>query len=179
MADANQHGMMARPQEVDPSRPLGYRYEAVIDYMIANPNMTRGEIAEALGYTPAWFSTFTSSSAFRARYAFRRGEYVERLEDGVHAQVLEIAKKGAERVIGELDKGDECDPMFALDAQTRALKALGFAAPPSKSTVINNNVNVDQGHGQYRDQLSAARRRMVTVARMEGGQEVQAPDEDG
>lgn len=56
---------------------ISYTHDAVIDYIIANPQASQGNIASTFGYTPAWMSTIINSDAFQARLRSRRGEVVD------------------------------------------------------------------------------------------------------
>lgn len=114
---------------VDSESPIKYRYEAIIDYMLANPNMKQGEIARELGYTQAWFSQIVTSDGFRSRYSARRIALNEEQERQISAKLVDMANKASDRVIEELNKGEDCDASFALDAATRALRSIGFGAP--------------------------------------------------
>lgn len=56
---------------------ISYTHDAVIDFIIANPSASQGNIASTFGYTPAWMSTIINSDAFQARLRARRGEIVD------------------------------------------------------------------------------------------------------
>ena len=116
----------------DPEQPLRYRYEAIIDYMLANPHLTQGQIADLIGCTQGWLSQVISSNGFQARYAERRHALSQEQERLLSHKIYDMASKASDRVIAELDKGEDCDAGFALDAATRALRAIGMGAPPSK-----------------------------------------------
>lgn len=165
------HGAVSFPQDVDPTRPLNYKYEAIIDYMILNPQKDKGEIAQDLGFTAPWLSTLTSSDAFIARYSFRREQWAGEMEGKVQAQIFEMAEKAAKRVIQELEKED-CDAQFALEASTRALRGLGFGSPKSQPAVhlTQTNVHVDRRNQvELREVLEGAQRRLEGVSRIIDG----------
>lgn len=159
---------MRAPSHED-SQVLNYRYEAIIDYMLANPQMTRQEIAETLGYTQAWFSTLTHSDAFLARYEERRLEFAGELKEKTARKIYDVANAAAERVLERLE-GDECPGNFALDAMTGSLRSLGFGAPTGRGGVqVNTQVNVPQSAYTAEDKsnLAAARARLERVSQME------------
>jgi hypothetical protein len=56
---------------------VSYTHDAVIDFIIANPQASQGQIAATFGYTPAWMSTIINSDAFQARLRTRRNEVVD------------------------------------------------------------------------------------------------------
>jgi hypothetical protein len=115
----------------DPEVALKHRYEAIIDYMLTNPHMKQQEIALMIGCTGPWLSQIINSNGFQARYQIRRLELGKDQERSITARIFEMADKAADRVLSELDKGEECDANFALDASSRALRAIGFGAPQS------------------------------------------------
>jgi hypothetical protein len=149
---------------------LNYRYEGIIDFMLANPEMKRGEIAEELGYTQAWFSSLTHSDAFINRYAERRQELEEELMGRHVARLHTLAEKSAKRVEEALEPDDEreVDPRFALDVHSKVLSNLGFGPKPNGGqggtgpSTVNTTVNV-----VTQEKLSEARRRVEFVAKQE------------
>lgn len=56
---------------------ISYTHDAVIDFIIANPQASQGQIAAQFGYTPAWMSIIINSDAFQARLRSRRNEVVD------------------------------------------------------------------------------------------------------
>lgn len=106
-------------------RKLNYRHEAIIDYMIANPEMKQGEIAERLGLTQGYLSRLKSSDAFQREYRRRLNQHQEDLDRGITQKLYNVAEKGLDVVIDALD-GEDVDPRFALDAKDKALSRLGY-----------------------------------------------------
>jgi hypothetical protein len=141
---------------------LTYRHERIIDFMLANPQMRKGEIAAALGFTQAWFSTITSSDAFRAEYSRRRQEWNERLAEGVIGDLYDQTQLAAKRIIAELESPD-CAPGFALEVQGRALSHLGFGTrdrpqPGGQAQVVVNVAGINP------ELLARAREKMLLTA---------------
>lgn len=128
--------------ELQPVKGLSYRHEAIIDYMLANPDMNKGEIAEALGYTVSYFSILINSDLFQAEFRARRDEFSETLSDRTQRKLFSVTEKAAKVVEEQLSKLDEeggldCDPKFALDAMDRALHRLGFAPQRGGPLTVN------------------------------------------
>ena len=173
--------------EVGETGRLNYKYEAIIDFMLAHPQMKRGEIAEALGYTQAWFSSLTHSDAFVARYSQRRAELEEELMDRHVARLHSLADKSAERLEEALEPKEDqpIDPRFALDVHSRVLQNLGFGPKGTNGGSGTNgervqlNVQINQGVDQNR--LATARQRLVDVSQKElSAESAEAPgSEDG
>lgn len=174
---------LARATIGDGSNRLNYKYEAIIDFMLAHPCMSRGEIAHKLGYTQAWFSTLVNSDAFRARYSERRQEMEEELVDRHVARLHSLAEKAAERVNEALEPGEDkpVDPRYALDVHSRVLANLGFGVKPTNGTNGSpTQVNVYAGSQQISlERLDAARQRLASVAKAEledSGDPLRLPD---
>ena len=166
---------MAVPQaleQVDPTKSLSYKYEAIIDFMLSHPHMKRGEIAVRLGFTPAYFSVLTNSDGFRARYAHRRAAMEEELKTRHVARLHQIAELAADRVVDALTprEGEEpCDPRFANEVHSRVLGSLGFGSNSPSGGGGGANVNLQVNNYNRDDvppeRLAAARERLTQVSR--------------
>lgn len=53
-----------------------FTHDAMIDYIISNPEVKQGHIAKVFGFTEAWISRIFCSDAFQARLAARKDELV-------------------------------------------------------------------------------------------------------
>ncbi len=142
-----------------------YRYVAIIDAMLVNPHMKRYEIAAALGYTAAWFSTVTSSDAFKVMYAKRREEYNGEFHESTVHKLYEVAQEAADVVLEKL-KDPECPADLAVDSMTASLKSLGFGAPKSVQPSTQNNTQINVYTEADRQVLSDARERMTQVSKL-------------
>ena len=155
-----------------------YRYAAIIDFMIANPHMKRYEIAEALEYTAAWFSTITSSDAFKVLYAKRRDEYNGEFHESTVHKLYEVAQEAADVVLEKL-KDPECPADLAVDSMTASLKSLGFGAPKSVQPTTQNNTQINVYTEADREILATARDRMTQVSKLVSENEQALPALEG
>lgn len=73
-ADAMEHRSGARPPQ-----KINYTHKALIDMMVAHPELSQREMARTFGYTEAWLSTVICSDAFQGMLAQRREEIVDPL----------------------------------------------------------------------------------------------------
>ena len=131
-----------------PPQDLSYRHEAILDWLILNPDKSQGDCARSLGYTEAWLSTVINSNLFRARLAMLQQE---KRESGIFTIVEKLAGL-ADLAIDRTLKSVECstDPAFVLSAAEIALKRLGYgpaAPPPAPSSVVNNTLVVATERG--------------------------------
>lgn len=137
-----------------------YRHDAIIDLMIACPNLRQNDIAAQLGYTPAYLSTIISSDAFQMKLRLRRSEYEAGLDQSAMERLHELDEKATAIIATELAKAD-ADPQFALSVkktvQTNMTGARGNQRAPAQTTVIANNAQINQ------NVLARAREKMKRV----------------
>lgn len=56
---------------------LSYTHDAMIDLLVAHPEMSQNALAAQFGYSAGWVSNIMASDAFQARLAARREELVD------------------------------------------------------------------------------------------------------
>ena len=54
-----------------------YTHDALIDMIVARPDISQGALADMFGYTQSWVSTIMASDAFKERLAARREELID------------------------------------------------------------------------------------------------------
>lgn len=114
---------------------VSYTHDAMVDLIIARPEISQGEIAKHFGFTPPWISRVIRSDAFKERMAARKGDLVDPLIlqsieerfDILLEQSLEILQTQL-RIAPSFDK--------ALKAAELGSRAMGYGA---KASVVNNN----------------------------------------
>jgi len=157
---------------------LNFRHEAIVDMMLAHPEMKQNDIANKLDLTPAWLSTVVNSDAFRVYYEKRREEYTLELHNKTVRKLYDVALAATEVVLEALGE-DEVDPRFALDAKDKSLHRLGYG--PSKGNVVLNQNNIVNQYPVDSELLQQARERINGKHRpvLEGqAEEVQSCGED-
>lgn len=111
---------------------IRYSHLDMIDYLIANPKCSQGELAIRYGYTQSWISTVMSSDAWKAQFAKRRDEIVDPvLSMTVNERMEGLAARSIERLMEHLDR-PECPATVALKALelgARGREIGGFARP--------------------------------------------------
>jgi hypothetical protein len=160
----NTHGVLKHPDRCDPTAPIDHRYEAIIDYMIANPEMKKGQMAEHFGLTGPYFSTLTGSDAFTMRLLFRRNQHNKGLTDMVVSQLFSVTEKALGVVAEKLDE-EEVEGAFALSAASTMLRSLGFGAAKGQMPATQQEVHVAAPQEDSRvSVIIEARQRMQQVA---------------
>jgi hypothetical protein len=111
-----------------------WNHDAMIDYMLANPDQTQGEIAAVFGYTQSWLSIIVNSDAFQERLAERRQEVVDPvLRATVEDRFKALAARSAEVLLEKLDAApSEKTALAALEITSRAL---GYGAKGPQTAV--------------------------------------------
>lgn len=125
------------------TRKMRWWYEALADYMMANPNATQNEIAAHFKRATSTISTIINTDAFKAYMSQRRREHVSVLDASVRDKMLKVADKSMELILEQLEVKRTSIPIDTLQRTVDStLKSLGYgvAAP-------GVNVNVNSGGG--------------------------------
>jgi len=132
----------------DALQRVKYTHDAMIDVIIAKPDVSQNTLAEYFGFSVGWISRIMCSDAFQARLAERRGEVVtpgilatfeERLK-GLATQSLDLLVEKLEAVDEEGKSEVEVGTIFkALELST---KSLGYGARQT-NVAIQNNLTVN------------------------------------
>ncbi|MHB0978383.1 MAG: hypothetical protein ACYC1K_03240 [Minisyncoccota bacterium] len=124
-------------------KDLSYRHEALLDWLVLNPNKTQGDCARELGYTEAWVSQVINSNLFQARLGMLLQEKREHGIFTVAEKLAGLADLAIEKTLKNVEVS--ADPGFVLSAAEVALKRLGYGAakqPPPGPTTVNNTLVV-------------------------------------
>lgn len=127
---------------------LSHTHEAVMNWMLLNPDRSLRECADHFGYTQSWLSTLIHSDIFQARLAERQEGIRARIADSIPQKMRMAADVGLEKLVTALEKTE--DPEFILDATDKLLHRLGYAparsagAPPGQAgqVGVQNNFYV-------------------------------------
>lgn len=114
-------------------------HDNIVDMMIAHPEMTKGEIAQKLGFSRSYLSIVTGSDAFKVRLAARRAQFIDPI---VQASVTEMFGAMTERAVEILTEKlsaptSTIDPQLALQAASLGAKVAGLGGFGAKTAVIN------------------------------------------
>jgi hypothetical protein len=137
----------------NPVKRLSHRHKRVLDFMIRNPEMKLGDVADALNYTQPWISTIVNSDLFQAEYDKRRSVFETADNRALQNKLNKIAHKGLDQLLDHIEYDPEefdCDeldgPSFQEIKQVTelALKASGYLSGAKQPTINiqNNQTNV-------------------------------------
>lgn len=111
-------------------KKVNYTHDACIDWLIANPGGTQGELARLFGYSEAWVSTILNSDAFQAALQERRREITDpHLIKTVNERLRAVADLSLQRVLQKLElPAGMINDEFLLNSAKLATSALGYGA---------------------------------------------------
>jgi hypothetical protein len=113
---------------------VGITHDQIIDFLIANPGASQGEVARHFGYTQPWMSVIFNSEAFRERLAERREAIVDpflrtTLEDRMKS-VLDLSLEVLQEKLRETRNGN-----LAVRVLEHGSRALGYGARQTPAPV--------------------------------------------
>lgn len=149
---------------------LNYSHEAIMDWLLSNPDKDQGECARAFGYTQSWLSTIIHSDAFRAEYQRRRAQLSEYIAQGIQTRMAEVSKKALDHLEQYLD-GEEIDPRLVLDIADRTLHRQGYAPNKGGVAIFAQQNNFANPNAVDRATLTEAR----GILRSINGGNIEAP----
>lgn len=131
-------------------------HEAIMDWMVLNPEKSMRECAGSFGYTQAWLSSIVNSAAFRARLAEKRGEILSVVALGLPEKLTGIAHAALDNLARELDRNGDAE--LAMKAADLALRGLGVGAKTGGVTLNMTSTGPVQQIFASQADLEAARR---------------------
>ena len=116
-----------------------YSHDAMIDMLIANPEVSQGALAQQFGYTQAWVSRVMNSDAFLARLAARKSDLVDpSIALTLDEKFRALANQSLDVIMEKLTVTK--NPDTALKALELSSKALGYGARQQNLNVQQNFV---------------------------------------
>ncbi len=119
----------ARFQAID---KISYTHEDMIDFIIANPQVSQGKLAARYGYTQAWICQVMQSDAWQSLAAKRRSELVDPvLLHTLNERFQALTVRSLERLMEKLDAPVVSDNVVlkAVELGAKAMGVGGNAAP--------------------------------------------------
>lgn len=131
---------------------LSIKHEAIMNYMLANPGIAKGDVAREFGISQAWLSIIIYSDAFQSQLREKQKEmFDETVIATVRDKITAVAHQGLEKMLDQVSGSEAISHRDLRDTTSMALNALGFGtspgakAPQSPGTVNNVQINVDVG----------------------------------
>lgn len=112
-------------------------HEAIIEWMLQNPDKPQRELAIAFGRSEAWISTIIHSDAFQAVYRERRDAHFARASTSVVQKAEALAHVALDALTDKISANPQAQtPKELRETSEMCMKALGFTARADKGAMI-------------------------------------------
>jgi len=118
---------------------LSTRHEAIMLWLLENPDQPMRACAQQFNVTPSWLSQLIHSDLFRERLAAKFHALYEAGPLTTHQRLSALADQAIERVSEHMDTSP--DPFYATIVADMALRRLGYGARP-----IGTQINIQQNN---------------------------------
>ena len=128
----------------EPSRVAKIRYTHVdmIDFIIANPQVSQGQLAARYGYTQAWVSNIMASDAWQSALAARREEVIDPALKETIAERMKGLTLQSINVLQEKLAAPSVSDTVALKAFELGSRALGFGQPQAPAAAPSDSLEL-------------------------------------
>lgn len=139
-------------------KKVSHKHEAILDMMLANPQMKLRDIAREMGVSQSWLSCIIHSDAFQRRLSARQEEIFNATLLPLKDKIAGAAAVAVEKLSESVENASPAaDREFVLDATEKLLKAAGFTGRES----VAESVNAQQNNFFFgADALEVAREKM-------------------
>jgi hypothetical protein len=107
---------------------LNHRHEAIINWLLANPEKNLGDCAKAFGYTQPWLSQVIHSDMFQALYRQRATELGGLVVHDIRTKLNGLAVAAVAHSQLLIESGNASQD-FVLETTKNVLDRLGYAPP--------------------------------------------------
>lgn len=119
---------------------ISYSHEALINWLLENPDRPLRDAAAYFGYTQSWVSTVIHSDIFQAKLLLRQDAVFGCIAQDIPSRLRAAANIGLDRVTNILETSN--DSKLLIDATDKILHRMGYApaakAPTVDAQVVNN-----------------------------------------
>lgn len=105
---------------------ISHVHEAVLNWLIANPQRKLAECAQHFGYTQSWLSVMIHSNLFQAALKEKQEQVFSGLAGSINDKLMAGADIGVTKLVEKLETSE--DPKFIKETTTMMLEKLGFGA---------------------------------------------------
>jgi hypothetical protein len=149
-----------------------------MDYMLANPGVSLGEIAKAFNYTQGWLSQIIHSDAFQAMLRDKQGVIFHNTVMPIREKMLGVASLALDRMIEKVQV--EGDLSTLSKTAEGVLDRLGFGSKGGNTFIMNqtNNTQVNTLRSELDEAkalLGRAERPQIGVTIDESGKQPALP----
>lgn len=133
----------SKPDSIAATRKMRWWYEALADFMLANPSARQNDIAVHFKRSASTISVILNTDAFKAYYRQRRAEYQGDLTGTINTKLMNVVDLSLDVMLEKLEKKRDTLPLDQIQrVNDSALKALGYGqSGPAVVVQQNNNVH--------------------------------------
>lgn len=129
--------------EVKTGRKMRWWYEALADWMLANPGAKLKDMAAQFNRRPSTISIILATDAFKAYYEKRRAEFNSDLHQRIIAKQHGIVEASMDAMLMALEKKKDTVPLDLLnDIVKTGMENVGLAQRGSAPVQVNVQTNV-------------------------------------
>lgn len=142
-------------------KALKPKHEAIIDHILANPEIKVTELALVFGVSVPWMSIIMHSEVFKEALAKKSQEVFDQVVIPTRAKMASVADQAYEKLAQKIPHIE--DTRTLLDIADRTAHRLGYAPTKGPSLPEGATVNVQQNNfiTVQKDALHAAREKMT------------------
>lgn len=119
---------------------VSHRHEAILQWILTNPEKRLKDCAQEFGLTQAWLSCIVHSDAFQEKLKERQDECFSSVVVGLRERLAGVAQAAVERLGEKVEQSQ--DPNFLLKAADMTLKNLnphGVGGLGGSGVTVNQN----------------------------------------
>ena len=120
---------------------VNHRHDAIILWLLSNPDRTLGDCAEYFGYTQAWLSRIIHSDMFQAAYRAKAEELGEATVHTIKDKLTRLAAVTLDKSIERVEHG-EVTERFLGETMKTTLAAMGYGAQAPTVDARSQSVHV-------------------------------------
>lgn len=172
LLDSVMTGAVISPPERAASRP-NYTHDALMDMMLAHPELNQNQLAAHFGYSPSWLSSIICTDSFQSRYAERRKALMDPIVAAEIEKGFQVMVVRSQAILMEkLNQPASAIPdQLALRAFELSTRAAGYGAKGDQAPV---QVNVHNHLDALAENLTGLLRRKRAEAIEGESHEVQS-----
>jgi hypothetical protein len=146
---------------------MRYTHAAIVDTIIANPEISQGELSKIFGFTQAWMSIIVNSSGFKELLAERKAVFVDpKIQASVNDRLDALARRSLDILLERVENASK-----EKTADLISMAKLGVGDANSKTPLpVQTNLYVVNLPPQAKNAISWAENaqgRKVPVERVE------------
>lgn len=147
---------------------VGHKHEAIMLWLLANPEKKLRECAEHFGVSQVWLSVIIHSKAFQDSFAEHRDEYYSGVADDLGDKLHSLAHLCVDKLADKVE--DSEDPVFLAKTATDVLSRLGYGAKTNVTlnAPAGSNVSMTITSPEAIARAEDARRRLRQLKEIQG-----------